>query len=181
MKPSAAAVLWISLTADERKAALDHLIDQELLREQLHAPDSSMPRPEEVAQRVAEIRKQYPEAETNRAGRLCSTATVSAKKISRAGSPRRTRLDASGRFPPASRGQHRQQKHRELLQAGTSAATSPVGRTKRSAGGSVSENQRTSYPEENHSTLTAWLQNLRAGSQIRSEALMAVPGAGDNE
>ena len=52
------------LTADERKAALDHLIDQELLREQLRSPDSQHASPEEVAQRVAEIRKQYPKGET---------------------------------------------------------------------------------------------------------------------
>ncbi len=54
-----------SMTAEDRKAALDRLIDQELLREQQPAlrtlPHASS---EEVAQRVAEIRKQYPEAET---------------------------------------------------------------------------------------------------------------------
>ena len=49
------------LTAEDRKAALDHLIDQELLREQLRAPDSPHASPEEVDQRIAEIRKQYPE------------------------------------------------------------------------------------------------------------------------
>jgi len=52
------------LTADDRKAALDHLIDQELLSEQLRAPDSQHASPEEVDQRVAEIRKQYPGAAT---------------------------------------------------------------------------------------------------------------------
>src|SRR5437879_4210937 len=51
------------LTAEDRKSALDHLIDQELLREQLRAPDSLHASPEEVASRVAEIRKQYPNAE----------------------------------------------------------------------------------------------------------------------
>ena len=51
-------------TAEERKAVLDRLIDQELLREQLQAADIQHASAEEVAQRVAEIRKQYPEAET---------------------------------------------------------------------------------------------------------------------
>ena len=52
------------MTAEDRKAALDRLIDQELLREQQPAADSPHASPNEVAQRVAEIRKQYPEAET---------------------------------------------------------------------------------------------------------------------
>ena len=52
------------LTTDERKSALDHLIDQELLREQLRSPDSQHASAEEVAARVAEIRKQYPEGES---------------------------------------------------------------------------------------------------------------------
>src|SRR6202011_3508082 len=52
------------MTADDRKSALDHLIDQELLREQLKDSDVQQASPEEVAQRVVEIRKQYAEAET---------------------------------------------------------------------------------------------------------------------
>jgi hypothetical protein len=52
------------MTAADRKSALDHLIDQELLREQLKDSDVLHPSSEEVAQRVAEIRKQFPEAET---------------------------------------------------------------------------------------------------------------------
>jgi hypothetical protein len=52
------------MTADDRKSALDHLIDQELLREQLKDSDVLHPSSEDVAERVAEIRKQFPEAET---------------------------------------------------------------------------------------------------------------------
>ena len=52
------------INAEDRKSALDHLIDQELLREQLKDADIQHPSAEEVAQRVAEIRKQYAEAET---------------------------------------------------------------------------------------------------------------------
>jgi len=52
------------MTADDRKSALDHLIDQELLREQLKDSDVQHASPEEVAQRVVDIRKQYAEAET---------------------------------------------------------------------------------------------------------------------
>ena len=73
------------MTAEDRKAALDRLIDQELLREQLPAADPPHASPEEVAQRVAEIRKQYPEAETDLGWRLCWTSTGLAKKLSGTG------------------------------------------------------------------------------------------------
>ncbi len=53
-----------SLGADERKSALDHLIDQELLREQMHAADFQHATDDEVSSRIQEIRKQYPEALT---------------------------------------------------------------------------------------------------------------------
>src|SRR5205823_6991736 len=49
-----------SLTPDERKSALDRLIDQELLREQMRASDSPQPSLEQVGQHLAEIRKLYP-------------------------------------------------------------------------------------------------------------------------
>ncbi len=53
-----------SLGADERKSALDHLIDQELLREQMHAADFQHATDNEVSSRIQEIRKRYPEAAT---------------------------------------------------------------------------------------------------------------------
>lgn len=52
------------LNSDERKAALDHLIDQELLREQMHASDFQHATEKDVAQRLTEIRQQHPEAAT---------------------------------------------------------------------------------------------------------------------
>jgi peptidyl-prolyl cis-trans isomerase SurA len=45
--------------SEDRKAALDRLIDQELLREQMHAPDSSPPSGQEVQNELQKIRKQY--------------------------------------------------------------------------------------------------------------------------
>jgi hypothetical protein len=51
-----------SSTLDDRKAALDRLIDQELLREQVRASDP--PLRELVEARVTDIRKQFPEAQT---------------------------------------------------------------------------------------------------------------------
>ena len=56
-----------SFTSAERNAALDRLIDRELLREQLRP---SQPAPaEQVAARVAEVRKLYPECATDEAWR----------------------------------------------------------------------------------------------------------------
>jgi hypothetical protein len=52
-----------SFTSDERSAALDRLIDQELLREQVRP---SQPAPaEQVAARVAEVRKLHPDSATD--------------------------------------------------------------------------------------------------------------------
>ncbi len=52
-----------SLTSAERKAALDRLIDQELLREQVRP---SQPAPaEQVAARLAEVRKLHPDCSTD--------------------------------------------------------------------------------------------------------------------
>jgi hypothetical protein len=44
-------------TADERKAALDRLIDQELIREEVHQSDLEPASPAEVEARIAEIRR----------------------------------------------------------------------------------------------------------------------------
>jgi len=51
-----------SFTSAERKAALDRLVDRELLREQVR-PSESAPA-DQVAARVAEVRKLHPEAAT---------------------------------------------------------------------------------------------------------------------
>jgi peptidyl-prolyl cis-trans isomerase SurA len=51
-----------NISIDDRKAALDRLIDQELLREQLGSIDLKHAADDDVSQRVQEIRKQYPEA-----------------------------------------------------------------------------------------------------------------------
>jgi peptidyl-prolyl cis-trans isomerase SurA len=53
-----------ALTVEEQKAALDHLIDQELLREQIHSSDFHQATDEQVAKRIQEIRQQYPSAAT---------------------------------------------------------------------------------------------------------------------
>lgn len=54
-------------TDDDRRAVLDRLIDQELLREQMKSADFPHATDAEVAARVANARKQYPEAASSEA------------------------------------------------------------------------------------------------------------------
>lgn len=49
----------------EKLAVLDRLIDRSLLEQQIVTSDTLNPTPEEMASRVAEIRKQVPEAQTD--------------------------------------------------------------------------------------------------------------------
>jgi hypothetical protein len=53
------------LTPAERKAALDRLIDQELLRQQIRSSDFQHASDQEIAARIQEIRRQYPGAESD--------------------------------------------------------------------------------------------------------------------
>ncbi len=46
-------------SAADRKAALDRLIDQELLREQMRGPDAQQPTEQQVENQIQRIRKQY--------------------------------------------------------------------------------------------------------------------------
>jgi hypothetical protein len=52
-----------AVSADQRKAVLDRLIDQELIREEVHASDFEPASPADVDARLAEIRKLHPEAQ----------------------------------------------------------------------------------------------------------------------
>jgi peptidyl-prolyl cis-trans isomerase SurA len=53
------------IALEDHKAALDRLIDQELLEEQVRSSEVRHASDEEVTQRVEEIRKQYPEAQAD--------------------------------------------------------------------------------------------------------------------
>jgi len=56
-----------SLNDDDRRAALNRLIDQELVREQTQESDLPQPAPEQVQKRIQEIRAAYPEATSDSA------------------------------------------------------------------------------------------------------------------
>ena len=58
----------------DREVALDHLIDQELLREQMRAPESLQPGAQEVESQIKEIRKQYKDTHTDAEWKALLTA-----------------------------------------------------------------------------------------------------------
>lgn len=57
------------LTVDDRQATLDRLIDQELLRQQVHSSNPRQTSQQQVGQRIQEIRKLYPAAATEQGWR----------------------------------------------------------------------------------------------------------------
>lgn len=164
------------LTAEDRKAALDRLIDQELLREQMQAPDYPHASPEEIARRVAEIRKQYPNAESDQdwTALLRNYGLTEDELKSRVA----TQLDlmtlVDSRLRPAVNidnksieSYYQQELLPQLHQSGEQ--TVPLAEVSGKIKELLTQKKITQL-------LAAWLQNLRAGSQIRSEALMAAPG-----
>ena len=164
-------------TAEERKAVLDRLIDRELLREQLHAADIQHATAEEVAQRVAEIRKQYAEAETELGWR----AILDRYRLNEDGLKRRvaTELDlmrlVDARLRPtvtvdskSIESYYNQELLPQLRQSG--AQNVPLAEV-------TSKIKELLIQKKISQLLITWLQSLRAGSQIRSEALMNGAGS----
>jgi len=158
-------------TAEERKAVLDRLIDRELLREQLHAADIQHATAEEVAQRVAEIRKQYAEAETELGWR----AILDRYRLNEDGLKSRvaTELDlmrlVDARLRPtvnvdskSIESYYNQELLPQLRQSG--AQNVPLAEV-------TSKIKELLTQKKISQLLITWLQSLRAGSQIRAEAL----------
>jgi SurA N-terminal domain len=162
-----------AMTADDRKSALDHLIDQELLREQLKDSDVLHPSSEDVAERVAEIRKQFPEAETELGWRkLLDRYRLSEENL-------RNRVAAQldlmrlvdARLRPSVtvdsksiEGYYREELLPQLRQSG--GQNVPLADV-------TAKIKELLTQKKISQLLTAWLQDLRAGSEIRAEALAA--------
>jgi peptidyl-prolyl cis-trans isomerase SurA len=69
-------------TDDDRRATLDRLIDQELLREQMKSADFRHATDTEVSARIADARKQYPQAITDDSWRsLLTRYHISEKEL----------------------------------------------------------------------------------------------------
>jgi hypothetical protein len=164
------------LTGEDRKAALDHLIDQELLREQLRSPDSQHSSPEEVAQRIAEIRKQYPKGESEAGWQalLQSYGLGEEDLKNRVAAQMDLMSLVDSRLRPAVNidnksieSYYQQELLPQLHQSGGQSV--PLAEVSGKIKELLTQKKITQL-------LTTWLQSLRAGSQIRSEALTAGPG-----
>ena len=165
-----------SLTADDRKSALDGLIDQELLREQMRALDAPHSSPEQVDQRIAEIRKQYPSAENESGWHVVlQRYGLSQEELK---SRVATELDLMGlvdsRLRPtvtidnkSIESYYNQELLPQLRQSG--GQNVPLAEVTGKIKELLTQKKITQL-------LTAWLQNLRAGSEIRAEALTSGSG-----
>jgi peptidyl-prolyl cis-trans isomerase SurA len=165
------------LTPDARKAALDRLIDQELLREQIRGSDSPYSSPEQVAQRIAEIRKLYPNVESETGWRaVLATYGFTEQEIERRVA---VELELTGlvdsRLRPtvnidskSIESYYNQELLPQLRQSG--GHNVPLAEVTGKIKELLTQKKITQL-------LTTWLQNLRAGSEIQSEALTARPGS----
>jgi hypothetical protein len=152
------------------------LIDQELLREQLHAPDSQHASPEEVSGRVAEIRKQYPGSEDEAGwnallksyglseGDLKNRVAAQFDLMSLVDSRLRPAVNIDNKSIES---YYQQELLPQLHQSGGQSV--PLAEVSGKIKELLTQKKITQL-------LTAWLQNLRTGSQIRLEALTAVHG-----
>ena len=165
------------LTADERKSALDRLIDQELLRQQLRASDSPHSSPEEVAKRTAEIRKQYASAETEHGWR----AVLASYGLTEEGLKSRVVVEldllrlVDARLRPAVtidsksiESYYNQELLPQLRKSGRENA--PLAEV-------TPKIKELLTQKKMNELLSAWLQDLRAGSEIHAEATPAEAGS----
>ena len=138
------------MTAEDRKSALDHLIDQELLREQLKDSDiqhASSGRGGRSGWR--RFASNIPEAETELGWRtLLDRYRLNEENLkSRVAAELDLMRLVDARLRPSVTVDSKSIE--SYYSQELSASTSPIGRAECSAGGSHSENQGTPHPEEN--------------------------------
>lgn len=158
------------LTADDRKAALDRLIDQELLSEQMASSDFQHATQQEVADRIAEVRNQYPGAGTDSAWQALLFhygLTESELKIRVALELDVLRL-VDARLRPSV------QIDSKSIESYYNQELLPQLREKGAHEVPLSEVtpriRELLTQQKMNQLLTAWLQNLRASSEIRTQA-----------
>ena len=158
------------ITADQRKTALDHLIDQELLREQMASSDFAHATPEEVADRIADVRNQYPGAGTDSAWQslLFHYGLTEAEFKSRVALELDVLRLVDARLRPSV------QIDSNSIESYYSQELLPQLRQKGAREVPLSEVtpkiRELLTQQKMNQLLTAWLQNLRASSEIRTEA-----------
>ena len=168
------------ITDQQRKAALDHLIDQELLRQHMLAPDFPHASNQDVDRRIAEIRKEYSGAASDDGWR----AALARYGIAEGELHRRIALEldvmrlVDSRFRPSVQidsktieSYYNQQLLPQLRQAGANDV--PLAQ--------VSPKIRELLTQEKmNQMLTTWLRDLRSSSDIRT-VLSSSTGGGQAE
>ncbi len=158
------------ITAEDRKGALDRLIDQELLREQMQSSDFQHATVPQVESRIAEVRNQYPEAGTNSAWQalLVRYGLTESELKNRVGLELDLLRLVDARLRPSVQidsNSIESYYNRELL---------PQLREKGAREAPLSEVtpkiRELLTQQKMNQLLTAWLQNLRASSEIRTQA-----------
>jgi peptidyl-prolyl cis-trans isomerase SurA len=158
------------LTIEDRKAALDRLIDQQLLREQIRSSDSLHATDEEVSKRIQEIRRQYPGAESDQDWNAALAAcglTESELKTRVALQLDLIRLVDSRLRPTIQinsksiESYYNQELLPQLEQSG--AQQVPLAEV-------TPRIKELLTQKKMNQLLASWLQNLRAGSEIHTEA-----------
>jgi len=141
------------MTASDRKADLDRLIDQELLREQMRASDFRHATDAEVASRIQEIRKQYPGAESDQGWHgLLSRYALSADDLKK-----RVAMEL------------------DLLRL-VDARLRPGVEIDSKVIESYYKIKELLTQKKLNQLLTSWLENLRAGSEIHSDNALLPSG-----
>jgi len=157
------------LPSSEHKAALDRLIDQELLREQMHSSDFQHASAQEVAQRMQDIRGQYPQAATPEGWQaVLSRGGLTEEELKQHVSQQLDlmRLVDARLRPNVSvdsksiESYYNQQLLPQLRQSG--AKEVPLAEVTPKIKELLTQQQMDQL-------LVAWLQNLRSGSEIRRE------------
>lgn len=158
------------ITADERKAALDRLIDQELLREQMASSDFHHASPQEVEDRIAQVRNQYPGAGTDSSWHalLFHYGMTENELRSRVALELDVLRLVDARLRPSVQidsnsieSYYDQQLLPQLRQKG--AREVPLAEV-------TPKIRELLIQQKMNQLLTSWLQNLRASSEIRTEA-----------
>ena len=156
------------LTPEDRRATLDRLIDQELLREQVQSVPLAYENRQQVEQRIQEIRKLYPGAETEQGWRATLTRYgLNEKELeARVASQIQLASFVDARLRPGIQVDSHSIEiyYRETL----------VPQLRKSGGKQVSLAEVSPQIKElltqtkMNDLLASWLKNLRAESQIRS-------------
>jgi hypothetical protein len=155
-------------SAGDSKAALDHLIDQELLREQMGSSGFTHANDEQVGKRIQDIRKQHPDAQSDAAwlalmGRYGLTAEEIRSRVA-------LQLDLEGlvdaRLRPnvsidskSIESYYNQELLPKLRQQGTE--DTPLAQV-------TPQIKELLTQQKMNQMLVAWLQDLRSGSEIRT-------------